>query len=368
MTTTVAQTGLTPQQWDDQFFTSYVRANPFYQYMGTSEMDMIQVKSDLTKKNGDSVTYALVNDLTGAGVTGNTALIGSEEAMMSRSFRVYVSLFRHAVTIHEWDEQKSAIDLRNASRAQLRSWEVKKMRADCIIALGSINGIPYITGNGNGTTGSSTAQKDAWLVDNHDRVLYGGAVVNSVSDVHATALGTISAATGKLTYSAVSLAKRRAKIASPAIRPIELKNGEEWFVLFCNSMCFRDLKVSLATIHQDAEVRGKDNPIFHDGDLVYDGVVIREVPEMPHEGGVLGSGGELVAANYMCGAQALALAWAQKAVTRTDVTDYGAQHGVAIQEIRGIRKMIFGKNSSTDTSDLVDHGVFTIWSSAVADA
>jgi len=336
--------------------------------MGTGEMDMIQVKSDLTKKNGDSVTYALVNDLTGAGVTGSTALLGAEEALMSRSFKVSVGLFRNAVTIHEWDEQKSAIDLRNAAKAQLRSWAVKKMRSDIIIALGSINGIPYITGNGNGTTGSSTAQKDAWLVDNHDRVLYGGAIVNSVSNVHATALGTVSAATGKLTYSAVSLAKRMAKTASPAIRPIELRSGEEWFVLFCNSMCFRDLKVSLATIHQDAEVRGKDNPIFHDGDLVYDGVIIREIPEMAHEGGVLGSGGELVAANYMCGAQALALAWAQKTVSRTDETDYGAQHGVAIQEIRGIRKMLFGKQAGVDVGDLVDHGVFTIWSSAVADA
>lgn len=368
MTTTVAQVGLTPQQWDDMFYTSYVRANPYYKYMGQSEMDMVQVKTDLTKKNGDSVTYALVNDLTGAGVTGNTALIGAEEALMSRSFKVSVGLFRHAVTIHEWDEQKSAIDLRNAAKAQLRSWNIKKLRTDINNQLASINGIPYITGNGNGTTGSSEAQKDAWLVDNHDRVLFGAAVANHVADDHSVALGLVSAATGKLTYSVVSLAKRRAKIASPAIRPIEMKSGEEWFVLFAPSAPFRDLKISLASIHQDAEVRGKDNPIFHDGDLVYDGVVIREVPELPTEGGTVGSGGELVAASYMCGAQALAMAVAQRTVTRTDETDYGAQHGVAIQEIRGIRKMLFGKQAATDLGDLVDHGVFTIWSSAVADA
>ncbi len=368
MTTTVAQAGLTPQLWDDQFFTSYVRANPFYRYMGTSEMDMIQVKSDLTKKNGDSVTYALVNDLTGAGVTGNTALLGAEEALMSRSFKVTVGLFRHAVTIHEWDEQKSAIDLRNAARAQLRSWEVKKMRTDIIAQMASINGVPYQTGNGNGTTGSSEAQKDAWLVDNHDRVLFGSAVANHVSDDHSVALGLIDNTNDKLTYSVVSLAKRRAKLASPAIRPIELRNGEEWFVMFANSICFRDLKASLATIHADSEVRGKENPIYHDGDLIYDGVIIREVPEIPIEG-TTGTGATTdVAPNYMCGAQAIALAWAQKATSRTDETDYGAQHGVAIQEIRGIKKMQFGKNASTDTSDLVDHGVFTVFASAVADA
>ena len=36
MTTTSAQTGLTPQQWDDLFFTSYVRQNQFAPYMGQS--------------------------------------------------------------------------------------------------------------------------------------------------------------------------------------------------------------------------------------------------------------------------------------------------------------------------------------------
>src|SRR5574343_902864 len=111
--------------------------------MGTSEYDMIQVKQDLTKKSGDSVTYALVNDLTGAGVTGSTTLKGSEEAMMSRSFKVSVNLLRHGVTVHEWDEQKSAIDLRNAAKAQLRSGATKRMRNEIVMALKSINGVQY---------------------------------------------------------------------------------------------------------------------------------------------------------------------------------------------------------------------------------
>ena len=366
MTTTTAQTGLTPQQWDDKFFTSYVRAHIFSPYMGMSEYDMIQVRQDLTKKNGDSVTYALVNDLTGSGVTGNTALVGAEEALMSRSFKVSVGLFRHAVTLHEWDEQKSTIDLRNAARAQLRSWSMKKMRTDIINAMGSINGILYQTGNGNGTSGSSEAQKDTWLVDNTDRVLFGAVLSNHTTD-HSAALGNIDNTADKLTYDVVSLAKRRAKLASPAIRPIELASGEEYFVMFANSISFRDLKSSLATIHQNAQPRSNANPLFHDGDLMYDGVIIREVPEIAVEGAT-GAGSIQVAPSYLCGAQAVALAWAQRTTTRTDATDYGAQNGVAIQEIRGVRKMVFGKQSGVDVGDLVDHGVFTLFNAAVADA
>jgi len=376
MTTTSAQTGLTPQLWDDKFFSSYVRANQFARYMGTSEYDMIQVKQDLTKKRGDSVTYALVNDLTGDGKTGSTTLKGYEEALMTRSFKVSVELLRHAVTVHEWDEQKSAIDLREAAKPQLRSWATKKLRKDIINALMSINGVRYVTGNGNGsTTGTSTAQKNEWCVDNVDRVLFGNAVGN-YSATWATGLGAIDNTDDKLTYNTISLAKRIAKQASPAIRPIELQNGEEWFVMFAHSRCFRDLKASLATIHADAMVRGASNPLFHDGDLQYDGVIIREIPEIPLEstawdgtaGTGLGAGAIQVAHNFLCGAQALALAWAQRTTSRTDIDDYGAQHGVAIQEIRGVRKMIFGKNSTTDTSDLVDHGVVTVMSAAVADA
>src|SRR5687767_10277347 len=111
MSNTTARAGLTPQLWDDQFFMAYVRENRFKRYMGTDENAIIQLKEDLTKKNGESVTFALVNELTGAGVTGNQTLEGNEEGLDTRSHAVSVAPLRHAVAISNWDEQKSAIDL-----------------------------------------------------------------------------------------------------------------------------------------------------------------------------------------------------------------------------------------------------------------
>ncbi len=361
MSLTQAVSGLTPQQWDDKFFTSYVRANQFARYMGTTENSLIQVKEDLTKKNGDSITYALVNDLTGAGVSGNTSLEGSEEAMNSRSFKLSVALMRNGVRIHEWDEQKSAIDLRNAARPQLKSWLLKKDRTDIITALQSINGVALAS--------ASEAQRDAWLDDNYDRILFGAAVSNTdssggtVAYDYSDSIGAVDNSADKLTKSVVSLAKRMARAASPAIRPIEVDGKGEWFVLFANRYAFRDLKSDLASTYASAEVRGKDNPLFVDGDLVWDGVIIREIPEL----GSYSNGSIAVANNVLCGAQALAFGWAQRPTTRTEVFDYGAQHGVALQQIRGVAKMQFGKGSS-DTADLVDHGVFTVVTAAVADA
>ena len=358
MALTSAIAGLTPQLWDDKFFTSYVRANQFARYMGTTENALIQVKEDLTKKNGDSVTFALVNDLSGAGVTGSTALDGAEESLNSRSYKLTVNMLRNGVRVHEWDAQKSAIDLREAARPQLKAWAMKKLRTDIINALMSINGVPYITGNGNGTTGTSSAQKDAWLVDNHaaGHVLFGAAIGN-YSGTWATDLGKLDASADKFTYANLSLARRTLKQASVPIRPLMVEDGTEWYVAFAPSNAFRDLKASLATIHSNSEVRGKGNPLYNDGDLIWDGIIVREIPEMGVEADVGDTTGD-VAQVKICGAQALGIAWAQRTTSRTETFDYGAQQGVAISEIRGVGKLIFGKGS-TDTADLVDHGVFT---------
>ena len=165
MAQTYAVSGLTPQQWDSEFFTDYVRASRFKRYMGTDEGSIIQLKEDLSKKKGDSVTFALVNELVGDGVTGNQTLKGNEERLGSRSHKVTVDVLRHAVVVDDWDVQKSVIDLRNAAKTQLREWAQKKLRDGITNALGQIDGVNY--------TSSSAAQRNTWTANNSDRVLFG---------------------------------------------------------------------------------------------------------------------------------------------------------------------------------------------------
>jgi hypothetical protein len=90
MADTRAATGLTVQQWDEQFFAEYFQENVFSDIYGTDEAAVIQVKENLTKKKGDSVTFALLNRLTNAATTGNAVLEGNEEDMISRSHKVTV--------------------------------------------------------------------------------------------------------------------------------------------------------------------------------------------------------------------------------------------------------------------------------------
>ena len=132
---TPAAANLTPKRWDSKFFNEYVQANRFAKYFGTSENAMIQVKEDLTKAKGDAIHYALVNRLTGTRNDGSAKLEGAEEVLNSLAHRLTVGVIRHAVSVTEWDEQKSAIDLRNAAKSALKVWSMEQMRDDIIAAL-----------------------------------------------------------------------------------------------------------------------------------------------------------------------------------------------------------------------------------------
>ena len=158
-------------------------------------------------------------------------------------------------------------------------------------------------------------------------------MANAVSGAMATALATITAADRQDDRGDRS----RWPSASPAPLPahpagISINDDEEWFVFFMPSLPFRDLMQDRAVIIntlQYAWDRGRDNPLFTAGDILYNGVIIREVPEMPVIAGA-GGGGIDVAASVLCGAQAVGVAWAQRMKSTTNGRDYSYFHGVGL--------------------------------------
>lgn len=362
MADTTVATGLTVQQWDDKFFREYLGWNKYSKYMGTSENSIIQVKEDLMKKKGDSLTYALVNRLTGAGVTGSSTLEGNEEAMDTRSHKLTVDQIRNAVRVSVLNEQFSSISLRNAAKPTLLDWMMEQTRDDITAALNSILGVAYGS--------ASEANKDIWLVDNADRCLFGALVSNNSSNDHSLSLANIDNTADQLDSGMIGLAKRRAKLASPQIRPIKVREAgdEEWYVLLCNSLCFRDLRTDtvIQQADREARARGVNNPLFTGGDLLYDGVIIREIEQIAVDAGA-GAAGIDVAPNFLCGAQAVGMGIAMRSNTVEETFDYEDKKGVAVREVRGIDKLLFGSGSG-DTDDQKDHGVHTIWAAAVADS
>lgn len=362
MAETTAATGLTVQQWDDKFFVEHVQKNRFAGEMGANENALIQVKEDLAQKKGDSITYALVNRLTGAGVENGATLEGNEEDLDSRSFKLTVKERAHGVRSSKWDNQISSIDLRKAAKTSLTTWAMENTRDRVIAALASINGVAYGTAN--------ETQKDAWLVDNADRVLFGAAISNNSSNDHSASLANIDATNDKLTASAASLMKRIAKTAAPKIKPLRSEqSGRDFYVMYVPSLVFRDLKADATITQAQREVglKMQNEKLFKGGDIEWDGIIFKEIEDI----GVLadvGAGAAVdVAPAYLCGAQALAYGLASRWKSAEEMFDYGRKKGCAIMEMGGIEKMLFGSGSG-DTDDLKDHGIVTGFFASVADS
>jgi hypothetical protein len=148
---------------------------------------------------------------------------------------------------------------------------------------------------------------------------------------------------------------------------------QEWYVAFVGPRAWRDLTEDnptsnpLILANRDARVRGVDNPLFTGDSLVWDGIIIREIPEIDPLSDVSGSGGVAIEPVYLCGAQAVGCAWAQRTKSTTDTDDYEFLHGVGVQEIRRIEKLRFGTAPGADTTTPHDHGVFTGFFAAAAD-
>ena len=328
----------------------YIRNNRFAKYIGTGSNAIIRVR-----EGKQIVSFPLINRLTSAGVTGSTTLEGSEEQLRNYAWTLTPTYIRNAVTFtkEEWD--KPNFDIYAESKEALSGWAKEKVRDDVIDALGAIyNGTTYST-----YAAAAEAAKDTWLANNSDRVLFGAATSNNSANDHSASLSNVDSTNDILKAASVSLMKRLAKLANPHITPFRTMEGdEEWYVMFTGSYAFRDLKENLSTAHQNAAPRDmKGNPIWTDGDLVYDGVIIREVPEIGVISGVGASSIDVQPA-YLCGAEALSFGMGQKAKLVEQEIDYKFNKGCAVELKHQIRKTFFNN---------IQHGMVTGYFAGVAD-
>ena len=349
MTDTTTATGLRVQQWESKFAKEYFQGlQAFKPLMGTDEAAVIQVKEDLTKKEGDSITVAMVNRLTNAAVTGSSTLEGFEEDLTQRSMRIYVDKRRNAVRVSEIEAKKNAISLRDAAKATLLDWSIEDTRDLIIEALGSLNGTKFVD--------RTAVIADAWLVDNADRVVF-GAGVGSFTDMSAD-LTQLDTTADLFNATALDLMILKAKTCNPKIRPMrDPGNGRRYYVAFANPYAFKNLRDSLDNeVLATTAVEAQASKLFEGGDIMWNGVIVKEVDNIPiYEN--LGNGGTTeVTPVYLCGAQALAVAWGRRWKTVEEEFDYGDKMGVAVDGIYGVRKLIFGSGAG-DLDDLKDNGV-----------
>lgn len=347
-------------QWAKGYFREWVRGNQFKPYMGKDINKIIQVNKELGKAKGDKIRFRFFRKLAGSGVTGDNTLEGNEDTWANASHEITVDQLRNAVVCGEMEGQKSDIDIQKEVTPALMDWDMEKFRDSIIDALGSAN----VDGSTKYSS-CSEAQKDAWLAANDGtvrRVMFGEALSNQSGTDHSASLANIDGTNDMLDPPLIDLIKRQAKLASPAIRPIRVNDGGEYYVLFVGSYPMRDLRAhaTMSAALTSARERGKNNPLFTDGDLMWANVIIHEVPEIDVISGV-GAGGIDVAPCYLCGAQAVGVAIAKEPHAIKNDSDYENMNGKGVATIRGVEKLMHD-----DTG--VQHGVLTLYVSGVADS
>lgn len=388
MAATVTQSNNKLIEFRKEIFREYVRENLFSPYMGTDINSIIRVIPDLDKggkQGGEQINVPLMARLQAQAIASGP-LVGNEEALDNYGMRLWIDWARNAVTINNAEEQKSSIDLFSEAKPMLVDWGKELQRdeiCDAFYALPSQSS-PAGLGSNNGQRvngvlfdAATAAQRNTWITDNADRIQIGSSnASNLVGGNFASSMTNITTAM-TLSGALLMTMKRRAKKANPRIRPFKLKdNGTEWFVVFCGQEQFRDAAndTDIKTANQNSRAREQQgymkNPIFVDGDLLYNGIIIREVPELSLRLPVFyqtagASATTQVAPAFMCGQQAQAWCWGKMPTpTFRKEDDYQYIRGAGIKMAYGIGKLA----KLTPANNFKEWGIMTGFFAAVADA
>lgn len=379
----------------------FLRASRFDPYMGSTSMSVIVRMSDLAG-DGKEIRVPLVTQMSGDGV-GVGQMVGNEEQLDSYGFPVWADWGRNSVANNRATNKESSFSVRSTAQQLLRGWSRRIVRDDLVDALLSIPTAsiqsgrfaptgPGVRVNGIKWSAASASDKNSWVTSNYDRVVFGSAMSN-YSSTFATAIGNVDATADKMTAAVGNLLKDAAKQTGvdpsnpgtyngrPKINPWQREGtDQEWYVCFIGSRAFRDLQAD-ATMYQanrDAREREsnptKNNPIFTGGELVYNGIIYKEIPEITQRLLLVGAGASSVDVEpiFLCGQGAIAYAIGQMPrPTRRKEDDYDFIYGLGIEAQYGVAKIAkapLSAGAGAGNGTLVDWGMVTGFVAAAPNA
>lgn len=318
-------------------------------FMGEGSSNIIQVKNELQKSDGDRIRMNLQYLLSGDGVTGNEVLEGNEETWNEATDNLLIDQQRQAVRVYgNIDQQRVVYNMRSDGRDQLTDWWAD--RVDRVV-------LNHLCGNAAETRaayiGSNTITSPTT-----NKVLYAGS---------ATSAATLGSS-DTFSYALVDKALLRAKLlhesySEPVMRPIRI-NGGSFYVMILSPEQVNDLQTDTSTMSwsdinkaaiQGGEVSG--NPIFTGALGLYKGVIFFEserIPKAQDSGTAVSSTKSAV----MLGAQACWMGYGRSEYGRVEkykwveeTFDFKNEHGIAAGLIWGVKKAVFNS---------VDHAAIVV--------
>jgi N4-gp56 family major capsid protein len=120
--------GSTRKKWAKELYRVILKAVEFNDLIGTGTNSIIQLKNDLGKGEGDTITFTIRLPLTGEGVVGAATVEGNEEKLRTKNFSMTIEELNHAVdTGGRMDQQRVPFDLMQEGKDGLQEWWVDKL-------------------------------------------------------------------------------------------------------------------------------------------------------------------------------------------------------------------------------------------------
>lgn len=344
---------LAVKTWQDKLTSEYLDHTFWMRFAGMGDTNIIDVKEDLTKKKGDRIRFSIRSEIAGGRVIGATQGEGNEGSIEYYDFYVDVDENRQLVKKEHTviSNQRVAFDLMADVRPALTDKNRFNLEDDITTAMT--------------TVGSERVR---------GRYLY-GATDSNWNATHATALQNIDNTDDKQSTTMIEDAKLKAEIPTVAhakIRPWMVKSGpqlgyQEWYVYVMHPYCARDMVRNDAS-WKNAQLNippqtNMQSPIFTGSSFKgsWEGVLLYSWPRIP-----LISSTIVVAHNLFLGAQAGCLAWAMHPKFGHETKDVGHTQIFETDEIRGIKKVVWDRNTVNGSISNEDNAIVNVFAAAVA--
>jgi len=120
-----------PEFWADGVFADGNR-DSFWGALTGSEGTMMPVidKTGPLRQKGDQLSFSVISQLMGTGVTGENQLLGNEESLSVGTFTVSADFVRHAVGITKKADRQANFSQVKSAGVLLKDWMSRKMDAD----------------------------------------------------------------------------------------------------------------------------------------------------------------------------------------------------------------------------------------------
>lgn len=141
---------LTRKKWARELFSVLLPATEFNDLTGKDSKAVIQLRTELAKGEGDSITFGIRLPLTGEGIQGTDTVEGNEEKLVFKNFSCKVEELNHAVdTGGKMEEQRVPYDLMLEGKNGLQDWWTDKLSTYAFAVLCGDTSYNMVTGKGD---------------------------------------------------------------------------------------------------------------------------------------------------------------------------------------------------------------------------